>query len=137
MTASVSWLEVTWSVIAAVGVLLTAWMILDAYLDYRAVSKAVRGGYAITRGARWWIAVGALGANGLTLLVWAGFLVVGLIAMQYPPPPRTSDQSTVNAAAGWVLIAMEGLLAAIQVWSRVVRHHVAGRPHLPAQAVRS
>lgn len=124
-------LELSWSAIAAVGVLLTGWMIFDAYLDYRAVKQAVQGGYARSRGARWWIAVGALVGNSMTVFVWAGFLLVGLIAMQYPPPPPSPDQTVSNMWAGWVLIGMEALLAAIQVWSRFVRLQVAGRPHTP------
>ncbi len=129
-------LEISWTIIAAVGVLVTAWMIVDAYLDYRVVVRAIRGGYALARGARWWIAVGALVANAMTVLVWAGFLVVGLIAMQFPPPPPNAAQTTSNVAAGWVLIGMEALLASTQVWARFVRIQVAGRPHLPTQAVR-
>ncbi len=124
-------LELSWTIIAVVGVLVTVWMIIDAYLDYRVVVRAIRGGYARARGARWWIAVGALVANAMTVLVWVGFLVVGLIAMQFPPPPPNVEQAGSNAAAGWVLIGMEALLAATQVWARFVRIQVAGRPHLP------
>lgn len=124
-------LEIAWSAIAGVGMLLTAWMIFDAALDYRAVMRGVRGGYAKARGARWWIALGALVGNGMLVLVWAGFLVVGMVAMSSPPPPATAEQTAVAAIAGWALIAMEGLLAATQVWSRVVRVKSIGRPHLP------
>lgn len=128
-------IEITWTIIAAVGVLLTGWMILDAWLDFRAVKSAIRGGFARAYGARWWIALGSLVGNGLTLFVWAGFLLVGVIAMQFPPPPPSPNQAASNMWAGWVLIGMEALLAAIQVWSRVVRQKVVGRPHLPPQTV--
>jgi hypothetical protein len=102
-------LELTWSIIALIGVILTGWMILDSWLDFRAVQRAIRGGYAKARGARWWIATGALIGNSLTAFVWAGFLLVGLIAM-------------------------EAVLAATQVWMRYVRVKVAGRPHLPTSS---
>jgi hypothetical protein len=128
-------LELTWSIIALIGVILTGWMILDSWLDFRAVQRAIRGGYAKARGARWWIATGALIGNSLTAFVWAGFLLVGLIAMQYPPPPPNTDQTVSNMAAGWVLIGMEAVLAATQVWMRYVRVKVAGRPHLPTSSV--
>lgn len=121
--SSASPIEIAWSVIAVVGVLFTAWMIADGWLDYRAVRAGIQGGYARARGARWWIAIGALGDAGVTAFVWLGFLVVGLMAIF----------DVWLAWAGWVLIAMEGLLAARQVWSRFVRVQVAGRPHRPGQ----
>lgn len=130
-------LEMTWTLVALVGVLLSAWMILDATLDYRAVRVAIRDGYARAQGARWWIAVGALVGNGLTLLVWVGFFIVGLIAMQYPPPPRTTPQEATNTIAGWVLIGMEVLLASAQIWTRFVRLRVTGNPHVPISRSRS
>jgi hypothetical protein len=114
-------IEISWSAVAAIGVLFTFWMIIDAYLDYLAVQTGVRGGYAKARGARWWIASGALIGNGLTLLVWAGFLVVGGMAIF----------DLWEEWAGWILIGMEALLATIQIWSRIVRYKVAGRPHVP------
>lgn len=130
-------LEIAWSGVALVGILLSAWMMTDAYLDYRAVRLAVRGGYAKARGARWWIAVGALVGNSLTAFVWAGFLAVGVIAMQFPPPPPNPDQHVSNMVAGWVLIAMEAVLASIQLWTRFVRQRVVGNPHRPTQAAPS
>lgn len=126
-------IELAWSIIAGIGVLLSLWMIADAWLDYRSVVRGIRGGYARARGARWWIAVGALGGNAMLVLVWLGFLAIGVLAMQYPPPPREPDQQVSNQWAGWVLIGMEALLAATQVWARLVRLQVAGRPHLPGQ----
>lgn len=124
-------IELAWSLIALGGVMVTGWMILDAYMDYRAVVRGIRGGYARARGARWWIAVGSFVGNSMTLLVWVGFLAIGLIAMQYPPPPREPDQQVSNMWAGWLLIGMEGLLAAAQLWARIVRIKAVGNPHTP------
>lgn len=129
-------IEIAWSVIAGIGMLITGWMILDSWLDYRAVRRGIRGGYARARGARWWIALGALVGNGMYLFVWAGFVGIGLIAMQYPPPPRLPDQEVSTMWSGWMLIAMEGLLALAQVWARFVRGRVVGNPHTPTQAAR-
>jgi hypothetical protein len=127
---SASSIEVTWTAVALLGVLMTAWMIADAHLDYRAVRRGIRAGIAVAYGPRWWIAVGALVGNGLTLLVWLGFLVVGLLAMQFPPPPPNTEQNVVSMVIGWVLIAMEALLASVQVWSRIVRLKVIGLRHI-------
>lgn len=126
MTASP--LEIAWSAIAAIGLGITAWMLIDGWLDFRAVGQAILGGFARRRGARWWLAVGAVTGNAITLFVWAGFLFVGLIAMNTPPPPPPQEQSI---AAGWTLIAMEALLAGTQIWARFVRQRVAGRRHSP------
>lgn len=124
-------IELAWSAVAVVGVLLSLWMIADAWLDLQVVRRAILGGYARSRGARWWIAVGALVGNVLTAFVWLGFLLVGLIAMQHPAATPVAERPQINVAAGWVLLAMEALLAAIQVWSRIVREYVVGRPHIP------
>jgi hypothetical protein len=129
MRGSASPIEITWTAVALCGVLLTVWMIVDVYLDYRFVRRGIRAGIAVAYGPRWWIAVGALVGNGLTLLVWLGFLVVGLLAMQFPPPPPNTEQGVVSMVIGWVLIAMEALLASVQVWSRIVRLKVAASQH--------
>jgi hypothetical protein len=130
MGRTASPLEITWSAVAAIGVLFTAWMIVDAYWDYRAVRAGIRAGYVKPQGDHWWISFGAVVGYSLTLLVWVGFLIVGIIAMEYPPPPPTAQQADVNAVAGWVLIGMEALLAATQIWYRFVRQKI-DRPHIP------
>lgn len=130
---SVSWLELSWSLVALTGAGMSLWMLLDAYYDYRTILVGIRQGYAKARGARWWIAVGSLGDNGLLLVIWLGFLLVGVIAMQYPPPPRDPAQSSSAASAGWVLIAMEAALAACQFWRRFIRVRVTGKPHVPVK----
>lgn len=130
MRGTASPLELTWTGFAALGVLMTAWMLIDAWLDWHAVQHGIRGGWAVAYGPRWWIALGALGGNGMTGLVWFGFLVVGVIAMQFPPPPPNVEQATSSQVSGWVLIAMEGLLAVTQVWARVVRLKVVALTHV-------
>jgi hypothetical protein len=75
-------------------------------------------------GPRWYVALSAIVANATLCLVWAGFIVIGLIAMQFPPPPPNPDQSVSNMWAGWVLIAMEALLAGVQAWHLWVRGRV-------------
>lgn len=113
--------ERAWTVIAAWGLVFTAWMAWNAWGDYRAVERAIRGGYAQSRGVRWWIAVGALVGNQLTLFVWAGFILVGVMSMF-----RLGIEY-----AGWVLIAMEAVFAVRQGWERFVRVRALGRPHAP------
>jgi hypothetical protein len=70
------------------------------------------------------VALSAVVANAALCLVWLGFILIGLIAMQFPPPPPTTEQAVSNMWAGWVLIGMEGLLAGVQAWHLFVRGRV-------------
>ena len=118
---SASWVELSWTGIAVVGTAMTVWMLHDVLGDYLAVREGVRRGYAIARGARWWSAVGAMGGYALDGVVWMGFLLVGLMAIF----------ETWIQWAGWILILMEVVLAGSQIWRRIARTKMLGRPHFP------
>ena len=123
---SASPLETSWTAIAVLGLLFSLWLAGGGWLDWRAVEASIRAVPPRARrwGPRWWVALSAVVANGLLCLVWIGFAFVGLIAMQYPPPPRTAHQTTSTAWIGWLLIAMELLLAFVQAWHLMVRGRV-------------
>lgn len=123
MSASASPLELSWTAIAALGLLFSAWLALDGWRDLSAVLAAIKDVPPRARlyGPRWYVGLSSVVANGALCLVWLGFIAIGLIAMQFPPPPPTSDQQVSNMWAGWVLIAMEGILAGVQAWHLFVR----------------
>lgn len=131
MGLNASPVEQTWTAIAGIGLLFTLWMILDSYLDYRVVKKAIVLGHAVIYGPRWWLSCGAIVGGVLMAFVWLGFVGVGFLAMQFPPPVPTPDQTVSNQWVGWILIGMEGILALIQVWTRIVRVQVLRHPLLP------
>jgi hypothetical protein len=119
-------LEVTWTSIAGLGLLFSIWLVGGGWFDLAAVTAAIKDVPPRARawGPRWWVALSAVVANGLLCLVWLGFIAIGLIAMQFPPPPPSAEQAVSNQWAGWVLIAMEGLLAGVQAWHLFVRDRV-------------
>jgi hypothetical protein len=68
-------------------------------------------------------------------VVWIGFVTIGMIAMSIPPPltPERQSAATTN---GWILIGIEMLLAAIQVWQVYARTKIrpipaVGQPPAP------
>ena len=126
MSGYASPLELTWSVVAVLGLLFSLGLAYDGWIDYRAVMAAIRDVPPRARawGPRWWVAVSSFVANSCLSLVYLGFIVIGFIAMQFPPPPPTTEQAISNMWAGWVLIAMEVLLASVQAWHLFVRFKI-------------
>lgn len=126
MSGTASPLELSWTTVAGIGLLFSAWLAAAGWLDLSAVRQAIEAVPPRARawGPRWWVALSAVVANGALCLVWAGFIAIGLIAMQFPPPPPTAQQQVSNQWAGWVLIAMELILAAVQAWHVYVRGRV-------------
>lgn len=119
-------LEISWSVVAVIGLLFSGWLTLDGSRDFSAVLAAIRAVPPKARkwGPRWYVALSAIVANAALCLVWLGFIVIGLIAMQFPPPAPNPDQAVSNVWAGWVLIGMEALLVGVQAWHLWVRGRI-------------
>jgi hypothetical protein len=113
-------------VIAVAGLLFSGWLALAGWFDLKAVRQAIDDVPPRARiwGPRWWIALAAVVANVALCLVWMGFIFIGLMAMRYPPPPPTTEQAVSNQWVGWVLIAMEFLLAGVQGWHLFVRGRI-------------
>jgi hypothetical protein len=126
MSGTASPLEISWTVVACLGLLFSGWLALDGYRDLSAVLAAIRAVPPKARrwGPRWYVALSALVANAAFCLVWAGFIVIGLIAMRFPPPAPNPGQSVSNMWAGWVLLGMEVLLAGVQAWHLFVRDRI-------------
>ncbi|HEX5164230.1 MAG TPA: hypothetical protein VFV93_02440 [Thermomicrobiales bacterium] len=126
MSGAASPLEISWTVIAAAGLLFSVWLMAAGWMDLEAVQQGIRAVPPRARiwGPRWWVALSAVVANASLCLVWLGFILIGLIAMRFPPPPPTTEQAISNMWVGWVLIGMEALLATVQGWQLFVRERV-------------
>jgi Na+/proline symporter len=116
-------LEWAWTLVAAAGLCFSIWLAVSGYLDLRAVVDASQENPPRARiwGPRYWVALSSWCANGTLCVIWVGFILIGAVAMQYPPPPPTVDQTVSNQWVGWVLILMELLLAGVQGWHLFVR----------------
>jgi hypothetical protein len=113
-------LELTWSFIAALGIVFSLWAVVDDWLDLGAVKRAIKLGRAVPWGRRWWGSIGFLVADSGFLLAWTGFLIIGAVAILLPPA-ASSERAEANTITGWVLVGLEADLLLVQVWWRVVR----------------
>jgi hypothetical protein len=120
MMANASAVELAWSVVALLGVLLSGWACQDDHASFEAVRLAVRLKRAVTWGPRWWMALAFLVSDLLFALVWIGFGSIGVVAMALPEA-ISPERREANEMIGYVLLGLEGVLALIQVWWRVVR----------------
>lgn len=125
-TVRSSYIERAWTLIAVYGLLFSIWLAGGGWWDLAAVREAIHAVPPRARawGPRWWVGLSSVVANGMLCLVWLGFIAIGVIAMQFPPPTPSPDQQVSNQWAGWVLIAMEALLVAVQAWHLFVRNRV-------------
>lgn len=126
MMGNVSPLEAAWSAIAVLGLLFSLWLAAAGWMDLDAVESAIDAHPPRARrwGPRWYVALSAVVANIALCLVWIGFLLIGAIAMRYPSPAPSPDQGVSSQWVGWVLIAMEAILAGVQAWHLFVRGRV-------------
>ncbi len=128
MSETVSVQEMTWTLVAGSAIGFTLWILNDNVRNYGAIREAVRRDRAVAWGPRWWVAFASLVSSAAMLVVWFGFVVIGIIAMS-TPPPLTSERQVAVETNGWILIAIEVLLAAIQAWQVYARTKI--RPILP------
>lgn len=126
MSGTTSPLEASWTIVACIGLLFSVVLAVQGWLDFRFVERAISRIPPLARrwGPRWWVALSALVANTALCLVWGGFAFIGWVAMQFPPPPPTAQQAVSNQWAGWALLTMEAVLAAVQAWHLFVRGRV-------------
>ena len=120
LSETISLQEAIWTTIAVVAIGITAVIIWDNSLNFRAIRAAVRRGRATTWGPRYWVAFASLVSSMGMLIAWLGFAAIGFIAMNIPAPPTLERQAAAEAN-GWILIAIESVLASIQVWQVYAR----------------
>lgn len=120
-------LEATWTAIAVMALIFTVWHLWDNWLNWQALMIAIKLGTAYRLGPRWWIALSSLVTSCGLLIVWLGFAGLGVAAMTVPPP-LTSDRQTVSMVSAWLLVCIESVLAAVQIWQAWVRGQVRRLP---------
>ncbi len=121
MTESATWLEVTWTLVAAGAIGFTSWIIDDNVRNFAAIRRAVKQGRAVAWGPRWWVAFASLVSSVLMFVVWLGFAAIGIVSMTTSPQDSVDERAAVQAVSGWVLIAMTLILAGIQAWQVYAR----------------
>lgn len=106
MTDTASALEIAWSFVAACGFVFS---LVFLGLVYRSV-EAVEHWIVLNRARRWGprhrFALIFFGSILLLSLVWAGFVLLGLVALSVPSPALPANQEA-NETAGWLLTFME------------------------------
>lgn len=121
MTESVTWLEFSWTLIAAGAIGFTAWIIDDNVRNFAAIRRAVKQGRAVAWGPRWWVAFASLVSSVAMFVVWLGFASIGIVSMTVSSQNSAAERAAVQAVTGWTLIAMTLLLAGIQGWQVFAR----------------
>ena len=121
MSDSATWLEVTWTLVAAGAIGFTAWIIDDNARNFNAIRRAVKQGRAVAWGPRWWVAFASLVSSVAMFVVWVGFASIGIVSMTVSPHDSAAERTAVQAVSGWTLIAMTLLLAGIQGWQVYAR----------------
>lgn len=136
MPPSVAPLEVVWTGIAVLGGAVATALLAAIWQSYRAVADWIEHGRLVRWGPRHRFVVGFMAGVGLLVLVWGGFLALGINALGNLPP-TTPDRSAASERGGWILVCLEAVLFAFQAillyaWVAV------GRPTLnPDRAPRS
>ena len=102
MTESVTWLEVTWTLVAAGAIGFTAWIIDDNVRNFAAIRRAVKQGRAAAWGPRWWVAFASLVSSVGMFIVWLGFAAIGIVAMSVSPRDSTPEIQMVQTISGWL-----------------------------------
>lgn len=110
---TVSGLELVWTAIAVCGACVAAALLAHIWMSYRAVMSWIARGWAYRWGPRHKFALGFLLGIGLLLLVWLGFVALGGNALA-TLPPVTPDRQAASDRAGWILVALEGVLFVFQ-----------------------
>ena len=110
MSDTASSLEVVWSFVAVCGFVFS---LMFLGLVYRSV-EAVEHWILLQRARRWGprhrFALIFFGSILILTLVWAGFIILGIVALKNPPSPLPDNQQA-SETAGWLLTLMEsGLL---------------------------
>lgn len=131
---SASGLELTWTAIAMIGLLVNVVLLDQITRSYMAVSEWIRRGWAVRWGPRHKFVVGFLLGASLLFAVWLGFCALGANAI-YNPPPTTPDRAEASERGGLILVFLEGVMLLFQgvlTWAWIA----VGKPTIPGSSER-
>lgn len=114
LPSNASSLEITWSLIALVGLMFALWLFELIWKSYRAVLSWIEQGLAVRWGPRHKFVLGFLTGVGLLVLIWVGFIALGINAM-LTPEPLSVDRQEAAERGGWILVGLEALLLIFSV----------------------
>lgn len=128
MSGNVSPIELTWTGVAVIWFVLSLWFSL--WLGRRDLNDVKEGikdvpPRAVAWGPRWWSALQTIVVHlAFAVLFWTPFIIIGLVAMRYPPPPPSPDQSVSARWLGYLFLVAEFGGAFIQAWMLYVRYKI-------------
>jgi hypothetical protein len=114
LRANATVLEVTWSSVAMLGLLVAVAFEAAVVRSLVAVHAWINQGRARRWGPRHQFVLAFAVGIGLIVLVWLGFCALGLNAM-LTPPALTSDREEAAERGGWILTLLEAVLFCFQV----------------------
>ena len=112
--ANASALEAVWTALACGGLAFALWLFGMIWRSYRAVCAWIEQERAVKWGPRHKFVLGFLVGIGVLMLVWAGFVVLGVNALENAPP-TTPGRAAASERAGWILVGLEVALLLAQV----------------------
>lgn len=99
-------LELTWTAIAVLGVVVAAALVAHVGTSYRTVIEWIALGRIYRDGPRHRFVSGFLTGVSLLLLVWLGFVALGGNAISNPPP-LDAERQAASERGGWILVSLE------------------------------
>lgn len=127
MSGSVGGIELIWTLVALVALILTIAIGIFCWTRFEIVRQGTHTGRAVAWGPRWNLMLGLLVAMVFFGTGWLGYLGIGLVAMWTPPPIREVNQDASNQMAA-ILIAMEFSHALAQLALMIALFSIAGSP---------
>lgn len=130
LPSSASPLEVAWATVAVLGAGVATALLAHIWLSYRAVAAWFGTGRIVRWGPRHKFVLGFLVGDGLLLLVWCGFVALGVNALLNPPPAGL-DRVAASERGGWILVGLESVLflfQAVLLWAWVAVGHPTLKP---------
>ena len=113
LPASAAPLELAWTGVAFLGGGVATALLVTIWRSYRAVADWIEHGRLVRWGPRHRFVLGFLVGIFLLMLLWAGFLALGVNAIANPPP-TTPDRAAASERGGWLLVGLEAVLFAFQ-----------------------